>query len=173
MGVNRTTSTPDPDPFDRSAADDARPVAPFGRIGESLGMLADIERALDSRTDLLRRVQRVTGLCYGELQALAVIAAGGRDAATLAEATGQVPGAVDATVESLRARGMVEVRGGTGAVLRVTAAGRVAIQRAEGMQVRLADVVVSGLTQPGTQHLREALRAVPDAVRGPDRPAAG
>lgn len=146
--------------------DDARLITPSARLDETIGVLTDMERALASRGDLLRRVQDVTGLYLGELQALAVVAAGGGSIAAVVEATGQVPGAVEATVESLRERGMVAVGPVThdGATLTITPAGRVAVQRAEGVQVRLMDVVVSALSPAETERLRDVLRDASDAI---------
>lgn len=144
-------------------------LAPSGRLNETLALLADAERALGSRGELLRRVQHATGLYFGELQALAVVAAGGRTPQAVVDATGQVPGAVDATIESLTDRGLLTIENaapGVEPTLRVTPSGRVAVQRAEGVQVRLMDVVVSSLSADETERMREALRAVPDALPG-------
>lgn len=156
MGVNEPTDDGD------------RLGTPSARLGETIGALDDMERALMVRVDLLRRVNELTGLCFGELQALAVVAAGGTTAGAVADATGQVPAAADATIESLRERGMVEVgeAAGPATPVTVTAQGKVAVQRAEGVQVRLMDDVVSALTPEETGRLRSVLRATPDPLPG-------
>ncbi|MGY1707645.1 hypothetical protein ACI79C_24040 [Geodermatophilus sp. SYSU D00697] len=131
--------------------------------------LAGIARATDR---LVETMQEVTGVRRGEIEALQAVADGARHPREVARRTGQVDHAADATTEALVRRGLLHraphpdapALAPGSAVLEVTEAGRVVLQQAEGVRIRVLDRVVGALGRRDTAALRASVRALAGAL---------
>ncbi|MGY1690887.1 hypothetical protein [Geodermatophilus sp. SYSU D01105] len=144
--------------------------------------LAGIARATERLAVLL---EEVTGMRRGEVEALRAVADGARHPREVARRTGQVDDAGGATAETLVRRGLLRrvphpdapALAPGSAVLEVTEAGRVVLQQAEGVRIRLLDRVVGALGRRDTAALRASVRVLAGALQsgvpggpGPTRP---
>ena len=134
-----------------------------------LALMDDLALLAGAGEEVRRQVDELSGLRWGELQALLAVADGADRPAAVAEATGQVDGAAAATVEALRHRRLV-----TGApVLRLTEHGRVVRQQAEGLRIRLLHGVVSALGEQAAGELRSTVQALGSVLSQELPPASG
>lgn len=124
-----------------------------------------------SQEQISRAIERLTGLRIGELAAVSAVAAGADHPRAVARRTGQADAAAEATVEGLCARGLLgrhhhplAQAGSPPLLVHVTEAGRVTLEQAEALQVRLFDAVVGTLDEPAAQRVREAAGSMADAL---------
>jgi hypothetical protein len=146
-------------------------IRPGTSMSGVLGLMDELTLLAGAGEEVRRRVEDLTGLRSGELQALLAVADGADGSAAVARATGQVDDAAAATVEALRRRGLVtsapgSARGGT---LHLTENGRVVRRQAEGLRIRILHGVVSALGEEATEDLRSSVQAL-GSVLAPDAP---
>ncbi|MGY1739392.1 MULTISPECIES: hypothetical protein [unclassified Blastococcus] len=157
-------------PLDRPRPADG----PSARLATALQLadeLADVARATDR---VAARIEQVTGLRRGELAALLAVDEGARHPRAVARRSGQVDDAGDATIQALLRRGLLRRGRGPGAAhragaeppLEVTEAGRVVLQQAEGLRIRVLDALVGALGPADTAVLRAAAGALTGALAG-------
>jgi DNA-binding MarR family transcriptional regulator len=142
---------------------------PAGRIAGVLGLLDELTDLARAGTSLRRRLEGLTGLRTGELQALVAVADGAAHPRAVAAATRQVDDAAAATVGSLLRRGLLSRSAGAAnrPPLRVTEAGRVVLQQAEALQIRLLAAVVEALGERRAGELRRTVRALGTTLAAP------
>ncbi|UFU03676.1 MarR family winged helix-turn-helix transcriptional regulator [Ruania suaedae] len=150
-----------------------RDVAPAAGVAEILSLADELSRIGDAGTQLARAIESTTGLRAGEVQVLAAIAAGAEHPRAIADSTGQVPDAAEATVDSLADRGLVgrhahesDPRGDLGLV-HVSASGHAVLEQVEAVRIRLADALFGALGLEKAQELRRTLSAVAELVEAP------
>lgn len=145
---------------------DVRDALPAGGVADILGLVDDLARLGEAGAGLSRQVEAVTGLRAGELQVLAAMHVGADHPRGIADETGQIPEAVEATLASLGEQGLVGWHAHEAAtspvpgLVHLTHAGRAAVEQAEGVQIRIADALASALGAEQTRTLRATLRAV-------------
>lgn len=147
------------DPAGRLALvrDALRTTPPSGKITEIADDMEPLPVMFSNHRAAAAHVEELTGLRMGELHALLAVADGARTLPAVAEATGNVDKAAAATVEHLLGRGLLSVDGG---VLRLSAPGTAAVQQAEAMYIRVADVVSSALGAERAKEVHEAALAI-------------
>lgn len=147
------------DPAGRLALvrDALRTTPPSGNITAVAGDLEPLPALFSNHRAAVVHVEELTGLRMGELHALLAVADGARTIPAVAEATGQVDPAAAATVEHLLGRGLLAVDGGG---LRLSASGTAAVQQAEAMHIRMADVVSTALGAERVEDVRAAAAAI-------------
>jgi DNA-binding MarR family transcriptional regulator len=155
--------------------DRARPADPaITRLETALQLadeLTDVVRATDR---VLAGVEDATGLRRGELAALLAVDGGARHPRAVARRSGQVDDAGDATTAALVRRGLLRrgrhpdaPPGAAGATaLEVTEAGRVVLQQAEGLRIRMLESLVGALGPRDTAVLRTAAHVLTGALDG-------
>ncbi|WP_345044766.1 MarR family winged helix-turn-helix transcriptional regulator [Georgenia daeguensis] len=160
---------------DPAAARRARAAVQRAEPGEDLAQTLDLVERMTTMTrsqeQISRAIERLTGLRLGELQALSAVAQGADHPRAVARRTGQADAAAEATVEGLCARGLLDRHhhplargGGRPRLVHVTETGRVTLEQAEALQVRLLDAVVGSLDEVGADRMRDAVRSMADAL---------
>jgi hypothetical protein len=139
-------------------------VGPSVRIGDVLALHDELSGLARASARLRHGMEAVTGLRHGELEALVAVADGATDASALGAATGQVDDAARATAATLVDRGLVMSPGRSVTGLRITEAGRVALQQAEALQIRILDAAVERLGADRADDLRAGVRALGSAL---------
>ncbi|MBN1093125.1 hypothetical protein JKP75_11515 [Blastococcus sp. TML/M2B] len=135
--------------------------APARSMAGVLTLLDDVAGLAGAVDGLRRRVEELTDLRSGELQALLAVAGGATRTDVVAERTGQVDEAAAATLRALRGRGLVTADdGGTSGAWRLTEAGRVVQQQAEGLRIRVLHGIVDALGEDAAAELRASVRAL-------------
>lgn len=134
-----------------------RTIPPSDRIADVAELLEPLPVRFSNHRAVANQLERLTGLRTGELHALLAVADGARTVGELAEATGQVEKAAAATVEHLGERGLLRADDGG---LRLTARARAAIEQAEALSIRMADVVSGVLGADQLDGARDAARAI-------------
>lgn len=150
---------------------------PGDRLVTVLQLADELAEVANGASQVVSRVEQATGLRRGELAALTAVDEGAWHPRAVARRSGQVDDAGDPTTEALLRRGLLRrsthrgtppgVAGAT--ALEVTEAGRVVLQQAEGLRIRLLDVVVGALGPRDTAVLRAAVRALAGALDGAAR----
>ena len=159
------------------------PVEPVDRLGEVLGLLDELSALGRAGEVLARRLEAVSGLRSGEVQALAAVADGADHPRAVARRTGQVDEAAAATVRSLVQRGLLgrhrhpasRAVGDGPSLVHLTEAGRVVLAQAQGLRIRALASVVRELGDDEADGLRTTVLALGTALTGdggPGRPAA-
>ena len=150
----------------------AREVA--GRMPVVLELLDELTELAEAGEGLRRRVEQVMGLRAGELRVLVAVSRGAAHPRAVAGETGQADEAAGATLEALVHRGLLSRHGHRNSpaggaeptLLRVTDAGLVLLQQAEGLQIRILDAVVLALGDEGAGSLRHTVQALGEALTG-------
>ncbi|KAE8764990.1 hypothetical protein [Georgenia thermotolerans] len=152
----------------RSAVQRAEPT---GRLGDTLELVEQMAAVTRSQEQIYAVIERLTGLRFGELQALSAVADGAEHARAVARMTGQVDAAAEVTIDGLVRRGLLarhahpaEPAGGTASLVHLTPSGTVALQQAEALQVRLLDSVLASLDAEESDRLRAAVDRVAAAT---------
>ncbi|MGY1772062.1 hypothetical protein [Blastococcus sp. SYSU D00813] len=153
--------------------------APGDRLVTVLQLADELADVARGAARVVARVEQATGLRRGELAALVAVDEGAQHPRAVARRSGQVDDAGDVTTEALLRRGLLRrsahpdaPSGAAGATaLEVTETGRVVLQQAEGLRIRLLDAVVGALGPRDTAVLRAAVRALAGALD--DAAAAG
>lgn len=144
------------------------PAPSDGEVAEILALFDDIAEINRASTELLDRVETLTGLRLGELQALVAISRGADHPRVVARRTSQVDAAAAATTQTLIRRGLVgrhhhpdaPADASNATLLHVTDAGTVALQQGEGIQLRVLEAVVLALGHRQTRDLRASIQAL-------------
>lgn len=149
---------------------DVVPAPSDGEVAEILALFDDIAEINRASTELLDRVETLTGLRLGELQALVAISQGADHPRAIARRTSQVDAAAAATTQTLIRRGLVgrhhhpdapnAPNAPNATLLHVTDAGTVALQQAQGIQIRVLEAVVLALGHKRTSSLRASIQAL-------------
>ncbi|WP_152233042.1 hypothetical protein [Georgenia ruanii] len=144
---------------------------PTGRLADTLELVEEMAAVTRSQEQIYAVIDRLTGLRFGELQALSAVADGADHARAVARATGQVDAAAEVTLDGLVRRGLLachahpaEPAGGSASLVHLTPSGTVALQQAEALQVRLLDSVLASLDAEEAGRLRAAVDRVAGAV---------
>ncbi len=148
------------------------PAEPVDRLGEVLDLVEELTGLARAGEELARRIESVSGLRAGELQALAAVADGASHPRAVARRTGQVDEAGEATVGALLQRGLLarhrhpDAPPGTSdpALVHLTAAGRTVHAQAQGLRIRALAAVVQDLGEDRTDSLRTTVRALGTAL---------
>jgi DNA-binding MarR family transcriptional regulator len=148
------------------------PAEPADRLGEVLGLLDELSELARAGETLARRLEAVSGLRTGELQALAAVADGADHPRAVARRTGQVDEAAAATVGSLVQRGLLgrhrhpaSPAGAAGpSLVHLTEAGRVSLAQAQGLRIRALAAVVRELGDVEADGLRTTVLALGTAL---------
>lgn len=171
-----TEAAPDPGPVVdvEAAARRARSAVQRARPGddlvETLDLVDQMTAMTRSQEQISRAIERLTGLRLGELEALSAVAEGAEHPRAVARRTGQADAAAEATCHGLIARGLLGrhhhplARGGRPQLVHVTEAGKVALEQAEALRVRLFDAVVDSLDDVGPGQMRDTVRLMADAL---------
>jgi DNA-binding MarR family transcriptional regulator len=129
-------------------------------------------------TALVHRVEALIGLRLGELQVLLAISEGADHPRAVASGAGQVTAAVSATVEALVKQSLVgrhhhpaAPAGSDPILLHLTDSGTTAVQRAEGIQIRVLGALATALGHRRTSDLREGMQALATAIDSSPLPA--
>jgi DNA-binding MarR family transcriptional regulator len=151
--------------------------APADGVADVLGLLDDLTRLGRVVEGLARRLDGVSGLRAGELQALVAVAEGAEHPRAVARRTGQVDEAGQATVQALARRGLLRWHRhpasphGPASLVHLTEVGRVVLAQVEGLQIRALAALVEQLGEPEADRLRSAVAALGTAL-AVDRPTA-
>lgn len=153
--------------------------SPSGRLTETLDLVEETAAVSRSQEQIYATIERLTGLRFGELQALSAVADGAAHYRAVARATGQADPAAEATCAVLERKGLLarhahpEAARNTGeaTLVHVTAAGTVALQQSEALRVRLLDSVLATLDAEDSDRLRSVVGRVNDAAVPPRLPA--
>ena len=144
---------------------------PTGRLADTLELVEQMAAVTRSQEQIYAVIERLTGLRFGELQALSAVADGAEHARAVARATGQVDAAAEVTLDGLVRRGLLarhphpaEPAGGSASLVHLTPSGTVALQQAEALQVRLLDSVLASLDAEESGRLRAAVDRVAAAT---------
>jgi DNA-binding MarR family transcriptional regulator len=159
------------------------PAEPVDRLGDVLGLFDELSALTRTGEALARRLEAVSGLRSGEVQALAAVADGADHPRAVARRTGQVDEAAAATVGSLVRRGLLgrhrhpasPPTGEEPSLVHLTEAGRVVLAQAEGLRIRALASVVRELGDAEADGLRTTVLALGTALAGdaaPGTPAA-
>jgi DNA-binding MarR family transcriptional regulator len=157
--------------LDRFPAD---PVSGLTDVFDLLDDLTELGRVVDG---LVRRLEGVSGLRAGELQALLAVAEGAEHPRAVARRTGQVDQAARATVQALVRRGLLQAHRppasteGVASRVHLTEVGRVVLAQVEGLQIRALAALVEQLGRAGADRLRGAVAVLGTAL-SVDRPTA-
>jgi DNA-binding MarR family transcriptional regulator len=152
-------------------------TAPDDGVAAVLGLLDDLTHLGRVVEGLARRLDGVSGLRAGELQALVAVAEGAEHPRAVARRTGQVDGAGPATVQALVRRGLLQWHrhpastDGPASLVHLTEAGRVVLAQVEGLQIRALAALVEQLGEAGADRLHSAVAALGTAL-AVDRPTA-
>ena len=154
------------------------PAQPVDRLEEVLGLLDELSELARAGEALARRLEAVSGLRTGELQALAAVADGADHPRAVARRTGQVDEAAAVTVGSLVQRGLLgrhrhpasRSLGAFPSLVHLTEAGRVALAQAEGLRIRALASVVRELGDAEADGLRTTVLALGTALAGDGTP---
>jgi DNA-binding MarR family transcriptional regulator len=146
---------------------------PTTRLTDTLQLVEEMSAVTRSQEQIYATIEGLTGLRFGELQALTSVADGAEHARAVARATGQVDAAAEATLEVLERRGLLARHahpagpdGAAPSLVHLTPSGAVALQQAEALQVRLLDSALASLDAEEAGRLRAAVdRAVGIAAR--------
>ena len=148
------------------------PVQPVEGLGDVLGLLGELS-ALGRVVDgLSSRLEAVSGLRAGELQALVAVSEGAAHPRAVARRTGQVDEAGTATVEALVQRGLLgrhrhpssPATVADAPLVHLTEAGRVVLAQAQGLQIRALAAVVQQLGDTEAARLRTTVQALGSAL---------
>jgi DNA-binding MarR family transcriptional regulator len=178
VGQDVTNAAPDHGhsvDVDTAADRRARAAVQRAQPGEDLEQTLDLVDRMTAMTrsqeQISRAIERLTGLRLGELQTLSAVAEGADHPRAVARRTGQADAAAEATVEGLCARGLLDRHhhplarsGGRPRLVHVTEPGRVMLEQAEGLRVRLFDAVVGSLDETGADKVHDAVRSMADAL---------
>jgi hypothetical protein len=123
-----------------------------------LDLLDDLTGLAGAAEGLGRRVEELTNLRSGELQALLAVARGADRTEVVGELTGQVDEAAAATLGALRRRGLVT--GAHPAGWRLTDSGRVVRQQVEGLRIRVLHGIVGALGEEAAGEFRSTVQAL-------------
>jgi DNA-binding MarR family transcriptional regulator len=162
------------------------PLHPVDGLTDVLGLLDDLT-ALGRVVDgLARRLDDVSGVRAGELQALVAVAEGAEHPRAVARRTGQVDEAGLATVDQLVRRGLLgrhrhpasPVGAGEASLVHLTEAGRVVLDQADGLQIRVLAALLQQVGDAEAQRLRGTVRTLGRALAAPapepvEQPAGG
>jgi DNA-binding MarR family transcriptional regulator len=148
------------------------PTRPVDGVTEVLGLLDDLTQLGRVVDGLARRLDGVSGLRAGELQALVAVAEGAEHPRAVARRTGQVDDAGLATVSALVRRGLLQRHrhpaspsaDGPLALVHLTEAGRVVLAQAQGLQIRALAALVEQLGNAEADRLRSAVAALGTAL---------
>jgi DNA-binding MarR family transcriptional regulator len=155
------------------------PARPVEGVADLLGLLDDLTELGEVVDGLARRLEGVSGLRAGELQALVAVSEGAGHPRAVARHTRQVDEAGLATVEALVRRGLLgrhwhpasPAVGSEASLVHLTDAGRAVLAQAQGLQIRLAAAVVQQLGDVEAEKLRSTVVAL-GTVLAVDRPGA-
>ena len=146
-------NTPRPAPVDQE---------PGARLGQTLILLDEIDRAARRLQPLLRTVERMTGLSLAQVRTLMAFADDDQmPRGTTSDAT---------TVTSLAHKGLVAPGdrtpgGGAGeAVVRLTDAGRAALEQVQGLRIRAVSTLVNALDDSQVDEIHASLRGIGEAL---------
>jgi DNA-binding MarR family transcriptional regulator len=137
-----------------------------GGVTAVLGLLDDLTHLGQVVEGLARRLDGVSGLRAGELQALVAVAEGAEHPRAVARRTGQVDAAGPATVQALVRRGLLQWHrhpaspDGPASLVHLTEAGRVVLAQVEGLQIRALAALVERLGEAEADRLRSAVAAL-------------
>jgi DNA-binding MarR family transcriptional regulator len=154
----------------RRARAAVRRAEPGNDLTETLDLVDQMTAMTRSQEQISRAIERLTGLRLGEMQALEAVAGGADHPRAVARRTGQADAAAEATCEGLLSRGLLArhhhplSRGGRPRLIHVSEAGRVALEQAEALHLRLFDVVVDSLEEIGPDQMRDTVRRIADAL---------
>ncbi|RBY90655.1 hypothetical protein [Blastococcus sp. TF02A-26] len=151
---------------------------PGARLATVLRLVDELDDVTRAATDVAARVEEATGLRRGELAALSAVADGARSAREVGRRCGQADDAAAVTTEALVRRGLLRRTGhprapsgaSGGTALAITEVGRVVVQQAEGLRIRLLDSVVGALGPDETDRLRAAVQALTGVLDGTAAP---
>ena len=154
----------------RRARSAVRRAQPGNDLAETLDLVDQMTAMTRSQEQISRAIERLTGLRLGEMQTLQAVAEGADHPRAVARRTGQADAAAEATCDGLVGRGLLArhhhplSRGGRPRLIHVTETGRVALEQAEALQVRLFDAVVDSLEEIGSDQMRDTVRRIADAL---------
>jgi len=142
---------------------------PGARLGQTLSLLDDIDRAARRLQPLLRTVERVTGLSPAQVSKLMAFA----DCGQMSVGTTEDATALTALAQKgLVASGQAPPGGGPGGTdWRLTDAGWVALEQVQGLRIRALGTIVNTLDDSKVEEIRDTLRGIGDALQSL-RPAA-
>ena len=148
------------------------PAGPVDRLGDVLDLFDQLTGLARAGEELARRLEAVSGLRAGELQALAAVAEGASHARAVARRTGQVDDAGEATVGALVQRGLLArhrhpaspVAAGDLGLVHLTEAGRSVLAQAEGLRIRALASVVQVLDDAEADSLRTTVQSLGTAL---------
>jgi DNA-binding MarR family transcriptional regulator len=150
---------------------------PGDGLTDVLGLLDDLTQLGRVVDGLARRLEGVSGLRAGELQALVAVSEGAEHPRAVARRTGQVDEAGPATVAALVRRGLLRRHrhpaspdtGSEATLVHLTEAGRVVLAQAQGLQIRALAALVEELGETEAERLRTAVLALGTTL-ATDRP---
>jgi hypothetical protein len=143
-----------------------------GRAGSILELLDDVLEIDRASAGVFGWVEELTGMRIGALQALLAISQGADHPRAVALRTGQVDAATTATVETLVQRGLVHRHHHPCAppntsdptLLHLTETGTVAVQQAQGIQIRLIEALALALGREHTSELSAGIKALANVM---------
>ncbi|MEE6271858.1 hypothetical protein [Georgenia wangjunii] len=145
---------------------------PSEHLVQVLGLHDEADGVAASRQEIMRRVEGLTGMRLGEIEALAAVAAGAEHHREVARRTGQPDRAAAATVDGLVRRGALgrhrhpaepdAAREPT--LVHVTPRGEAALQQSEALRVRLLDAAVDTLGHEELTRVRAAATTLTDTL---------
>lgn len=136
---------------------------PSARLPETLALVDRLAALSDSRDEVFRTIEQLTGLRLGELQALEAVDGGADHPREVARRTGQTEAAATATCDGLVSKGLLGrhhhrfAPHGEPGLVHVTTEGKVALGQVEGLQVRLADAVIGNLDDEQAERIQTAV----------------
>lgn len=173
-------------PASRPGADDgpgpalarARRLVQRRQPSEHLPQVLDLHDEADgvaaTRQEIMRRVEGLTGMRLGEIEALAAVAGGAKHHREVARQTGQADRAAAATVDGLVQRGALgrhrhpAERGAAAPTLvHLTPRGEAALQQSEALRVRMLDAAVDTLGHEEITRARAAATTLTDVLGAP------
>ncbi|MEU7818193.1 hypothetical protein [Pseudonocardia sp. NPDC049154] len=137
--------------------------------------LADQLDRLTRPTSLLSRIEAMTGLRLGELEALLAVSEGADHARAVARATRQADTAAAATVQALQERALVGRHHHPAAaaclsearMLHVTERGRIVVAQVEAIRIRMAEALVLALGEHRTRAIRASIEQLAGVLEEP------
>ncbi|MHB1064979.1 MAG: MarR family transcriptional regulator [Georgenia sp.] len=154
-----------PDPHTRAASvrQTVRRAEPSERLADTLELVDRLSNLSDSRDQVFRTIEQLTGLRLGELQALEAVDEGADHPREVARRTGQTAAAATATCDGLIKKGLLgrhrheSAPFGEPGLIHATTAGEVVLGQVEGLQVRLTDSVLGSLDEEEAERLHTAV----------------
>ncbi|WP_345382660.1 hypothetical protein [Pseudonocardia yuanmonensis] len=136
--------------------------------------LADQLDRLIRPTGMLWRIEAMTGLRLGELEALLAVSEGADHARAVARATRQPEAAAAATVQTLLQRALVGRHhhpaasgASTARMLHITERGRIVVQQVVAIRIRLAEALVLALGEHRTRAIRVSIEQLAGVLEEP------